>query len=36
MATMAPSSLVDALKRQKYHFVGKHSAVKDADGSMKP
>jgi tRNA wybutosine-synthesizing protein 1 len=28
METLAPSSLIDALKRQKYHFVGQHSAVK--------
>jgi tRNA wybutosine-synthesizing protein 1 len=28
METSAPPSLIDALKRQKYHFVGKHSAVK--------
>jgi tRNA wybutosine-synthesizing protein 1 len=28
MDTSAPASLIDALKRQKYHFVGKHSAVK--------
>ena len=28
METLVPPSLIDALKRQKYHFVGKHSAVK--------
>lgn len=28
MEPVAPTVLVDALKRQKYHFVGKHSAVK--------
>ena len=28
MERVAPTVLVDALKRQKYHFVGKHSAVK--------
>jgi tRNA wybutosine-synthesizing protein 1 len=28
METSVPPSLIDALKRQKYHFVGKHSAVK--------
>jgi tRNA wybutosine-synthesizing protein 1 len=28
METSAPPPLIDALKRQKYHFVGKHSAVK--------
>ena len=28
MELVAPSALIDALKRQKYHFVGHHSAVK--------
>ena len=28
METLAPSSLIDALKKQKYHLVGQHSAVK--------
>jgi tRNA wybutosine-synthesizing protein 1 len=28
MEAAAPSALIDALKRQKYHFVGHHSAVK--------
>jgi len=28
LEALAPSGLIDALKRQKYHFVGKHSAVK--------
>jgi tRNA wybutosine-synthesizing protein 1 len=28
METRVPPSLIDALKRQKYHFVGQHSAVK--------
>jgi tRNA wybutosine-synthesizing protein 1 len=28
METLASSLLIDALKRQKYHFVGRHSAVK--------
>jgi tRNA wybutosine-synthesizing protein 1 len=28
METPVPSPIVDALKRQKYHFVGRHSAVK--------
>ncbi|HVP27435.1 MAG TPA: 4-demethylwyosine synthase TYW1 [Candidatus Bathyarchaeia archaeon] len=28
MEAPIPSSLVDALKKQKYHFVGRHSAVK--------
>jgi tRNA wybutosine-synthesizing protein 1 len=28
LETLVPSELIDALKKQKYHFVGKHSAVK--------
>jgi tRNA wybutosine-synthesizing protein 1 len=28
MEVAAPSALIEALKRQKYHFVGHHSAVK--------
>ena len=28
MEPSVPSTLVEALKKQKYHFVGKHSAVK--------
>lgn len=28
MEELAPSALVEALKKQKYHFVGHHSAVK--------
>jgi tRNA wybutosine-synthesizing protein 1 len=28
LETRVPSALIDALKRQKYHFVGRHSAVK--------
>ncbi|MEM2117448.1 MAG: 4-demethylwyosine synthase TYW1 [Candidatus Bathyarchaeia archaeon] len=28
METLVPSALIQAMKKQKYHFVGRHSAVK--------